>query len=367
MQHAEDDSTWFNDVVITPEKVGMLRFGALTPGEREAMRRRFAEFVGHDTIPSSPPIPAEVQRVLSVLFPDTNLPTYPLQNLLEVLELPHLAKLARLPGSGEDMQALMRSVTSIADCVITKETDPGFATDVREALTLIYRGLTGDTDPMLPRLPPGSQVDLIIALGARGVATAARANKAAELFLNCPQPDQTRLILSGYHPYYADKFEFSGSQSSTAPREQFLPFGEAEAMAVTLVNRIPDILDRYTKGHTGRRAPQLIIDPRARNTLESVVHSLPVITEISEMLGRPIVLCFVTSPYHLRRTHAIATVQYSHFLHYTEAISKIFCVEAPTLGLEALLGLSHERHRYAVELYVRETVKLLGGRVTGEF
>jgi hypothetical protein len=145
-------------------------------------------------------------------------------------------------------------------------------------------------------------------------------------------------------------------------------------MAVVVEDLAPDLIgaeyqptDR-DRGRDDAPIRRLVIDSRARNTLETIVHCLPVLQEMYLALGRPINICLVTSPYHMRRFHAITTVRLRHLLPVSHLIGAIVCSAARSgVDMPQLQDPADARHGYAVGLYIRECLKLLGGRITGEF
>lgn len=357
---------WSLEVDIAASKVGMLRYTNLSVAERQAMRAQFESFRGKDTIPTAPVVSKKVQENLQRVFPQIHVPLEPFARLLTLAGFDDLAAYAHVPASEFELRELTSSVEKVADAINQLEQTPDSRTAVRNALTDVFQALSGE-EPPLPHSRDLNR-DLIIAFGARRKASAARAELASRLFNTTGNPMQCRLIVSGWHPYYARKFEFSYVNGSDD--DDFMPFGEAEAMAVTVEERVPGILDEPFSDASGRptKLPRLVIDPRARNTLETIVHSLPIIHETRQALGRPLNVFLVTSPYHVRRTFAIATSQLSRFLWMPDSISTLVCCSCESaMNQETLINPRMPRHGDAIRLYIRESIKLMGGRLTGEF
>lgn len=355
-----DTVHWDKDVTdLTHAKVGLVRYAQLTKEERLRLRERFDEFPGETTIPRWPVIPKQAQQLRSDVYPEVTIPTEALASLFNKLGMAEAGEAAHVPGSQDDLNILTESCNIVADRVrsyyATKDRKESIG--IADILTQLYRDLT--TVPQASEsdnYPP----DLLIVFGARRQGAHNRANLAATIVRSQPDPGNVRVIMSGWHPYYDTRFTFGGDGGP------FLPFGEAEAMAVTFEEAVKNW--RPYPFTSDKRLPRLVLDPRARNTLETIVHALPVIVETRAAKQKPLHVQLVTAPYHARRTFNIALVQLGHFLHMDHMIQKMTCaVSATSRGKPQLIDNKDPHHFDTLTLYVREAVKLIGGRLTGEF
>lgn len=339
----------------------MMRYSELSKEERIALRNAFSGFKGEDKIPEWPVVETPIQEMLSDSYVHAGVPQEPLYDLFAELGLDELAGHVNIPGSQEDLTALTGCETLVWERLAqeygSRAGHPDSLSRIQARLAAIYESLaTGphvdDDEVVAP--------DLVVVFGGRRRAAEARANLAAEVVGSQQESTDVRVIMSGWHPYYDSRFTFGGEGGA------YLPFGEAEAMAVTFEERLGNWDVQPFKSNP--LLPRLVLDPRARNTVETVLHSLPVVVETWRAKRRPLNICLITSPYHVRRTYNIATVQYDHMLHSSLMISRITCrVSASGLGRLELINRDSPLHEQAVHLYVRESVKLIGGRLTGEF
>jgi len=358
------------DVDLQPDKVAALRVLGLTPEERQRMLTNFLSYPGQDRMPTVPVVPARVQRGLQEQYPiDLNL----IRALLNLVGRSDIAARLQLPATSEDQQAFTNRDRELAEDVVNFETrNRTNMARVAPLLQDIYLYLRGSspTDALSVFKEGDTPVDLVIVPGCRGRGMKLRAIQAVHVVGT--SPTSARLFLSGLHPYYARQFDFDAPVNVDVPSP--LPFGEADAMAAVVEELAPELVGAEYKPakYDARRVDppmrQMVIDSRARNTLETVVHCLPILQEMHLKLGRPVNICLVTSPYHVRRFHAITTVRLRHLLPVSHLIGTIVCsVARSSVDMPQLQDPANARHGYAVGLYIRECLKLLGGRISGEF
>jgi hypothetical protein len=360
---------WPAAVELRPTNVAALRVLALEREERKRLLKIFMGHTGQDRMPTAPLINGRDQSHLQTLY---EIDLDRIRSLLILVGRADLAKHMRIPVTPLNHVAFTNREWEVARQTVAFELrDSSSSRDVIEALRRIYfylRGVAGD--PVLPQFEVGHSVDLIMMPGCRGNGMRLRVQRALEVLGISLTP--SRLFLSGWHPYYARQFDFDSTVAS-GDHIGPLPFGEADAMAAVVDEEEPKLLSSAYEvpgrpQRHGEPMRRVLVDSRARNTLETVVHSLPIIHETFAALGRPVRLCLVTSPYHTRRFHAITTVQLGRLLPFHETIESVSCAPAGSgLDLVQLTSAQDPRHTDAVALYVRECFKLLGGRATGEF
>lgn len=364
-----EPAPWSSLAKLKPHKIAALRVMSLTSQERARLLARFMGHRGQDRMPSAPIISELDQRHLQTLY---KIDVERLKSLLVLISRTDIAALLRIPVTAQDKDAFTNVDREIAEQIVRYElVDDAARQAVGERLTEIYQYLRGTAAADRLRLfQDTDSVDLVIVPGCRGNGMRLRVRRALDVLGNSATPG--RLFLSGWHPYYARQFDFDSAVDANG-HELPLPFGEADAMAAVVDELEPERLRAPYRppGRTNSTdAPlrQVLVDSRARNTLETVVHCLPVIHETFAVLGRPLRICLVTSPYHVRRFHAIATVQLGRLLPFSETVESVTCAPARSgLDRQQLATLEDPRHTDAVALYVRECLKLLGGRATGEF
>ena len=152
------------------------------------------------------------------------------------------------------------------------------------------------------------------------------------------------LFLSGGRPVYETSDDLFAS--------------EAEAMAY------------YIQNIRGVTAHTLIVDSRARTTLETAMHATVAALNLASELSKPIGVIVVSSAYHMRRSQLIFERAMSDFktvvpiLRGYKASSYIAdwsFISRPKIELNG------SDRKYAIGLYVLEYLKLIGGRAAGEF
>jgi len=155
---------------------------------------------------------------------------------------------------------------------------------------------------------------------------------------------QAQLVITGYHPYYDEN--------------QALPIGEAEAMYFYLTNEKGLDVERFN----------VFVENRARNTLENVVHTLPILNKVRNLKGAPLNLILVTSPYHMRRFYFSTNKWLASERHI---VHDIRCVVSSTYFNRGNWYLKSVNPKFAdsygVGVYIGEYFKIIGGRATGEF
>jgi hypothetical protein len=361
---------WWDALNLQPDKVAALRVLGLTPDERQQMLATFMRYRGQDRMPTVPVAPARVQEGLQQQHP---IDLSRIRALLNLVGRSDIAAHLHLPATSEDQQTFTNRDRELAEDVVNFETrERGNAARSAPLLRDIYLYLRGSSlTEALPIFKEGdTPVDLVIVPGCRGQGMKLRAFQAVHVLGTAPTA--ARLFLSGLHPYYARQFDFDAAAGDDAPSP--LPFGEADAMVAVVEQLAPELIRAEYKpdgrdGHGGDLPMrQLVIDSRARNSLETIVHCLPVLQEMHITLGRPVNICLVTSPYHMRRFHAITTVRLRHLLPVSHLIGGIVCsIARSSVDMPQLQDPTNARHGDAVGLYIRECLKLLGGRITGEF
>lgn len=366
---SSDDAQWWNRVDLSPTNVAALRVLELDPGERQHLLAAFLKYAGDDRMPTAPILSERLQTALQKEHP---IDLERVRALLTLIDRRDVAEHVLIPATRDDQEAFTNRDRELAEQVVEYERrGPTHVERVQPLLLEMYRYLRGSSkaDP-LHRYEEGvTEVDLVLVPGCRGRGMILRAEQALHVLGTSPTP--ARVVLSGLHPYYARQFDFDADPAGadTAPP---VPFGEADAMAAAIEGLAPELLGaRYRPAGGSDEAPpmrQLVIDSRARNTLESIVHCLPIIQETFMALGRRLNICLVTSPYHVRRFHAIATVRLKRLLNVGHLVNPLVCSPARSgVDLPQLRNVTDPRHTYAVGLYIRECLKLLGGRIVGEF
>lgn len=360
-ESGKEVSHWDAVPSLTEAKVGMLRYSELTTEEKKRLRDRFDLYLGNDRTPSWPVVSVRDQELLADAFDEISIPLEPLAELLSFLGLNEVERAVRLPGRQQDMALLTgceEHVVGALKELYVAEPDPTSMRriEAKARLDALYRGLEVSAKNSRTVTDP----DVVLVFGARRDGAKKRAQKAAKIVIDHSANTNMRVILSGWHPYYDSRFTFGGEPG------EHLPFGEAEAMAVSFEEAMEDW--DVVPFAANPALPRMVVDPRARTSLESIVHSVPVLIETWAALERPLKIQLVTSPYHAQRTWSLATVKYHHFLDW-ETIVESLTVAVSDTGLDRskLLNPRSEQHLPAVALYVRESVKLIGGRMTGEF
>ena len=146
------------------------------------------------------------------------------------------------------------------------------------------------------------------------------------------------IYLSGNCPYYLkeDRFQIS----------------EALAMSVFITDiKFPEQIP----------PTKLILDPIARNTRENVDFSTTKIADLKKLIGRPLRVVIVTSPYHLRRT---ALIWRRFQIDNQGLISDIIRVASESKP--SLTRNEWFKSLEGIKAYLIEFWKIHGARITGE-
>ncbi len=359
-----DAQRWWQGVDLAPGKVAALRVLALTPDERQHLLGAFLHYTGADRMPTVPVLPARPQLGLQESYP---IDLERIRALLTLIDRTDVTDHLHIPATAADQQVFTNLDRELAEQVVAYERrGPDQAAQVQTLLREIYHYLRGSSQAdTLPLYEEGvTGVDVIIVPGCRGKGMILRAHQALHVLGTSPTP--ARVVLSGLHPYYARQFDFDAGPGPDGAEP--VPFGEADAMATVIEDLAPELIDARYQPVGGTPLRQLVIDSRARNTLESIVHCLPLLQETYMALGRRLNICLVTSPYHVRRFHAITTVRLRHLVYVGHLVDTVVCSPARSgVDMPQLQDITDPRHTYAVGLYLRECLKLLGGRIVGEF
>jgi len=320
--------------MIERRKVEVVRWHRLSPSEQAILYDRFTNLKGEYYVPTRPLAPAQMQISLQEQWPiDLEL----FDTLRSSFAPSAPPATASFPMTMEQLLELRSLRDPIIDGIVAA-LDRGFSQGQRDTFRRLYDYLVAPE--CHASLSDQSICDLIIVLGARR-GHSFRADAALQVAHSATNPT---LFLSGGTPIYDTSEELVAS--------------EAEAMAYYLVN----IRKAAVKN--------MIVDNRARTTLESAMHAIVAGMALASDLGRPITAAVVTSAYHIRRSYLIFERALTGFRNTIERL-RAYKAGSHVADWSAVAGTAVEvennDRRYAIGLYVVEYLKLLGGRAAGEF
>jgi transcriptional regulator with XRE-family HTH domain len=305
----------------------------LTSGERARLYEEWRALPGMFYAAEHPPLSLPEQRKLQVSLPiDLN----PLRTLLVDAGIPGWRfPFPIIPGeyvanySRENLRQFQtEAFSAISETIRAAGEIAG--TEFERKIAAVTEYLSA-TDPLRAR----ERADIAFVPGYRSHL---RAQMAGEVYA---QGRVKKIYLSGHGPRSPD-----GSNPVPA-------LSEALAMAIYLIDQRPDFKIQWE---------DLIVDPRATSTIESVQLAERRLAGEARLAQRPLTVLIVTSPYHLRRTELMLR---RLALKRPNIIGEIRTASSET---RAGIGKTEwHRHRDGVAAYLTEYWAIYGGRVAGEF
>lgn len=323
----------FNDRYIEKEKVKLVHWKKLSANEQQQYYRSFIDLKPKHHKPRYHVIGINKQEERNSRHP---IDLVPLNGLLAAFQIKN--DNIKLPISNEEYENIHEKDIEYSE-IIYKEIKKGLNDTQKKAVNAVYDYLS--CPEYVATTLFQRKCDVVIVPGGR-IAHSYRADEAYKIAV---QSECCSIILSGLHPYY--------------DIEQGLPIGEAEAMYYYL-ERIK---------HLDTKHVELFIENRARNTKETALHIIPHLQDLYLKRKRKLNIIITTSPYHVRRF--LLMISSMLLPEYDEIINEIQCVVATTSYDRRIFFdtsyYNEEQRLFAINTYVREYFKLIGGRATGEF
>lgn len=316
-------------LVLDARKVAAVRWGALSESERGLLWKDFQELEPRLHQPRWTVAPSERQEALDSRQP---IDLTAINELLATFELNYEITLPMDELAYDSLHGRNETFGN----QIAEKLDQGVSDDQRDALIAVYDYLACAEMEQTGRFL--REVDVILVPGARR-GLPYRVQRALSMYqANTNDP---LMIFSGQQPIY----------EGDAP----LAITEAEAMLhfATEVEKVE--LNR------------VVLETRARSVRETALHILPALHSERARRGRPLRLLLVTGPYSMRRLLYSVRAQLDGFEHVVGDVA--CCASTTTIDLAMMLAAETDttERRYGVNVYVLEYLKLIGGRVVGEF
>ncbi len=254
-------------------------------------------------------------------------------------QTPNLSKCLAIPSNAETMKNIEEAVSLH---LRHRASNEDFPEEFRSGISQLYDYLScSDRIPSLPEVP---RIDALVTAGAR-LSAKGRVEESIKILR---QLKDGVIYLCGGFPQY----------ESVNP----LPVSEADILYHYYRNSIAD--DKFLA------AKKVVIERRPRNYLEMAACMLNSLRGLRANLGRPVRIGLVTSPYGMRRLLWVFESYYKTSIpHIVESFVPIVAT-SEHLGRYMLFDRfsTHPNDsRYKYEVFVTEYLKLIGGRIAGEF
>ena len=266
----------------------------------------------------------------------------PLRTLLEAFDVPFAGDLPlTLPLTAEDRDALDGLDRRLAHHIADVRTDAGgLRSHHRDALTGVFDHLRNRA--LVERSIADLQdADVVVVPGVRQTVHY-RLDRALDLATSASRSPY--ILLTGQRPSY---------------EAANLDYSEAGAMAEYVLDA--------RHGDVRISPDRLLIEDRSRTYRENVFLSFEHLQRVAIERGRPLTVVLITAPYSLRRLHLIAAHQWDPFPH---VVGRLLVAHGRTnWSLGSLLDPATPGDYFVkgVTRWVNECLKLIGGRVVGEF